>query len=392
MGRPSGDQALNEANQRRFYELDRESLGRLVSRMAEEELSVVSGGILEEFERSMAEFFGARHCVATINGTASLHLALFAIDLKPGDEVLMPTYGYYAFAIPVCVMGGVPVFCDIEPDTLAIDPGDARRRITSRTRAILAHQPWGCPADAWALRALADEHDLALMADASHAIGALFNGRPLGELYDFVCTSLGKGKLLSGGELGAVTANSDRHRDRMLLYGHVNRVPKGLITDEYRHLTNSVGIKYRPHPFAMALALSQLTTYPERSAKLVGNVRRFEAGLAKIDGFLPHPTPAAATRVYWRVTFRIDPAVFPDQAAVIDALRDRGAPVEKHRGAPLIHEHSVITEYWGVATDGEFPVARDAHAGTVQIPVFAFYDDDAVERILAEFTEVAREL
>jgi len=382
---------LSEADQRRFYELDAAALDQLVRSMAEEELSVVSGGILDRFEREMASFFGARHGVATVNGTASLHLALFAIDLKPGDEVLMPTYGYYAFAIPVCVMGGVPVFTDVEEDTLAIDPADARRMITNRTRAILAHQPWGCPANATALRALADEHGLALMADASHAIGALWNHRPLGELYDFVCASLGKGKLVSGGELGLVTANDDRHRDRMLLYGHVNRVPRDLITEEYRHLRNSVGIKYRPHAFAMALALQQLATYPERSGKLVANVRRFEEGLGRIDGFLPHPTPSAATRVYWRVTFRIDAHRFPDPDAVIKALKDRGSPVEKHRGAPLIHENNVVTEFWGVETTRDFPIARAAHRETFQIPVFAFYEDDAVDRILADFAEVARD-
>ena len=380
---------MSEADQRRFYELDEAALGRLVKSMAEEELSVISGGILDRFEEEIASFYGARHAVATVNGTASLHLALFAIDLQPGDEVLMPTYGYYAFAIPVCVMGGVPVFTDIEEETLGSDAADARGMVTDRTRAILAHQPWGCPADADSLRALADEHGLALMADASHAQGALWNGRPLGELYDFVCASLGKGKLVSGGELGIVTANDDLNRDRMLLYGHVNRVPQDLITDAYKHLRNSVGVKYRPHAFAMALALQQLATYAERSAKLVGNVRRFEGGLAGIDGFLPHPTPPQATRVYWRVTFRMDPDRFPDPDAVIAALKDRGCPVEKHRGAPLIHENNVVTDYWGVRTERDFPVAARAHRETCQIPVFAFVDDDAVDRILAEFRDVS---
>ena len=105
-----------------------------------------------------------------------------------------------------------------------------------------------------ALRSLADRHGLSLISDSSHAHGALWNGRPLGSHYDFVCTSFGKGKLISGGELGVATTNDDRYRDRMLLYGSVNRVPQALITPEYKHMHNSVGVKYRPHPFAMTLA------------------------------------------------------------------------------------------------------------------------------------------
>jgi dTDP-4-amino-4,6-dideoxygalactose transaminase len=381
-----------ETYQRRFYEVDEEALDRIVKELFKGELSVVEGGLLGRFEEKAAELFGARHAVSTCNGTASLHLALFAIDLKPGDEVIIPTFSYYAFAIPVCMMGARPVFCDITPDTLTIDLADAEAMITPRTKAVIVHQPWGLPADAEALRTFADRHGITLIGDASHAQGALWNGKPLGHYYDFICASLGKGKLISGGELGVVTANDDRRRDRMLLYGHVNRVPKGLITDEYRHMQNAVGVKYRPHPFAMALALQQMETYPQRSARLVNNIQRFEAGLREIDGFEPFHEPDAATRVYWRVPIWV---YVDDPPAVLKALGERGVPVDMvraSRGRRLVHEHNVVTAHYGVKTERGFPVADGLDDRILLVQAFPFYDEAMVGSTHDIFREVSRGL
>lgn len=372
-----------EAFQRDFYAIDENVFARVLREVLDEELSVVEGGILERFEQASAEFFGARYAVAVCNGTAALHLALFAMDIQPGDEVLMPVYGYYAMALPVCMLGAVPVFCDVREDDLTLDLDDAEAMLTPRSRAIIVHQPWGCPADAGRLRALADRHDLRLMADASHAHGALWDKQPLGHYYDYVCASMGKGKLISGGELGVVTANTDACRDRMLLYGHVNRVPGGLLTDDYRHIENAVGIKYRPHPVAMALALEQMRTYAERSARLVRNVRAFEQGLGAIPGFTPFATPKSADRVYWRVPVRVETGL-GDADTVAQRLVDRTCAVER-KGELLLHEHSVLTDYYGLKADRPFPVAERVVAGSLQVHVFPLYAEDVGRQLLANF-------
>ncbi len=382
---PSGELA-----QRNFYGMDDATFERITRTILEEELSVVDGGILEEFETRVADFFDARHAVATTNGTASLHLALFALDIGPGDEVIVPTLGYYATALPVCMMGATPVFCDIEEETLAIDPADAARMVTPRTKAIIVLQPWGLPADVDTLRALADEHGLALISDSSHALGARWDGAALGRSYDIVCASMGKGKLISGGEVGIVTANDDRLRDRMVLYGHVNRVPRGLITDEYRHLQNAVGMKYRPHPFTMALALEQMSTYGERSARLVKNIQRFEAGLAEIPFFEPFAVPAKAERVYWRVPVHFDTEHFPELADLQKALVELGSPVDTRSRERLIHEHNVISEYYGVETNRSFPVAERLRGKVLYLEAFSFYDEAVIEPMLDHFAAVAR--
>lgn len=379
-----------ERLERLFYGLDEMKLERIVREVLAEDLSVVQDGILDRFEETTARFFGARHAVAACNGTAALHLALFALNIQPGDEVLIPAYGYYAMALPVCMLGGTPIFCDVRDNDFTLNLEEAERIVTARTRAVIVHQPWGCPADATALRQFANHHGLSLISDSSHAHGALWNGRPLGHYYDFVCTSFGKGKLISGGELGVATANDDRYRDRMLLFGHVNRVPQALLTSEYRHMHNSVGVKYRPHPFAMALALDQLQTYLERSQRLVENARRFEEGISHIAGFSTFGTPKEASRVYWRIPLQVDTARLGSPLMVLKWLQDRGCPVES-RGGLLIPEHNALTEFYGVNTRRKFPVAERLQAETLLVHAFALYEEQAVEQTLAQFHSAAQE-
>ena len=378
-----------EDQQRRFYAVDESVFARIMRQVLDEELSVVDGGILDEFENASAEFYGARHAVAVCNGTAALHLALFAMELQPGDEVVLPVYGYYAMALPICMLGAKPVFCDINDADLTMDIDDAEAMITPRTRAVIVHQPWGCPADCDRLRELAKKYDVKLIADVSHAQGTLWRGRPLGHYYDYICSSMGKGKLITGGELGVVTAPTDRCRDRMLLYGHVNRVPKGLLTDDYRHIDNAVGIKYRPHPFAMFLALEQMKSYAERSKGCVARARAFEAGLSEISGFSAFATPEQADRVYWRVPVRLDERL-GDPREVAKCLVAQGCPVQK-KGGILLHIHSALTEYYGVQTLRNFPVAERVSPTCLQVDTFSLYDDEAVARSLAAFRAVSRE-
>lgn len=377
-----------ERLERIFYGLNDENLERLVREVLTEDLSVTEGGILERFESAAAEFFGARHAVAACNGTAALHMALFALDIQPDDEVIIPAYGYYAMALPVCLLGGVPIFCDVCADNFTVNVAEVEQAIGPRTRAVIAHQPWGCPADVRALKSLAQRHHLALISDSSHAHGTLWNDRPLGYYYDFVCTSFGKGKLISGGELGVVTCNDDRLRDRMLLYGHVNRVPQAFITAEYKHMHNSVGVKYRPHPFAMALALEQLQTYGERSQRLVENARRFEQGLSSVPGFQTFVTAREGSRVYWRIPVRVDTSALGPLESVLRRLQEQSCPVES-KGGLLIPEHNALVNFYGVKTRRRFPVAQRLLSETLQVNAFALYDDKAVERTLAGFRVVA---
>lgn len=375
-----------EELQRQFYGLDKKALDRIVEQVMTEEFSVVDGGILEEFERTAARFFDARHAVAVSNGTAALHMALFAMDLRPGDEVIIPSYAYYAAPLAVCLLGAVPVFCDVRGDDLTIDLEDAERLRSPRTRAIIVHQPHGYPADPERLRSYADAHDLKIIADAAQAHGATWRGRPLGYYYDYVCSSFGKGKLISGGELGVVTAAKDRCRDRMLLYGHVNRVPDALLTNEYRHIENAVGVKYRPHPFALALALEQMQNFDTRLADLVARVQAFERGLESVPGVTAFRSHTNAGRVYWRFPVKVE-ASNRNPVELARLLQGRDCLVSPNPGI-LAHRHSVVTGYYGVQTHREFPVAEQLIKNLLHVDAYALLQDGRVESLLQAFNDL----
>ncbi len=375
-----------EELQRRFYGLDRAAMGHVVDQVMAEEFSVVEGGILENFEHQAAQFFGSRHAVAVSNGTAALHMALFALDLQPGDEVIIPAYAYYAAPLTVCMMGAKPVFCDVRAEDLTLDLADAERVRSPRTRAIIAHQPHGYPPNAEQLRAYADAHGLSIIADAAQAHGATWKGHPLGFYYDYVCSSFGKGKLISGGELGVITASEDRCRDRMLLYGHVNRVPAALLTDEYRHIENAIGVKYRPHPFALALALEQMKDFDRRIAKLVQRVSAFERELASIPGVSPMAVHPDAGRVYWRFPVEVT-MENSDLDKVVALLQAYHCPVTRNPGI-LAHRHSAVSDYYGVRTDRAFPVAERLVERLLHIDAYALYQDGCPERLLQAFADV----
>src|SRR5579859_772015 len=165
---------------------------------------LTTGPRVGEFETSFAAWCGARHGVAVNSGTAALHAAMRAIQLKPGDEVIVPAITFAASANAPVYEGGVPVFADVESDTMLIDPASAAAQITSKTKAIVAVDYAGQPADYDALRALARAHGLALIADACHAPGATYKGRNTGTLADISCFSFHPVKHLTTCEGGMI--------------------------------------------------------------------------------------------------------------------------------------------------------------------------------------------
>lgn len=273
-----------------------EDLEAVVKALSSGSLSVVSGGLLERFERKFAKFAGGRLAVAFNNGTAAIHAALRACQVGPGDDVLMCDHGFHGMAAAVLACGAriVPVDCDA--DSLCMDPEDLARARTPESKAVLVHNPWGMPADFQALRQAAG--DLRLISDASHAHGATYKDQPLGHWADITCYSLGYQKLISGGELGCSVTDDPELRDRMVIEGHVNRVPRDLKTQLWSG--NAVGLKMRPHPAAMVLASAQMGRFEEKLEKLRRSCREIEKALQG-RGLRGQTASYAHNRVWWRI-------------------------------------------------------------------------------------------
>src|SRR5262245_56864740 len=163
--------------------------------------------VTKQLEEDYQNYFGVRHALAHCNGTAALLAAFFALDLQPGDEVLVPGATFWASVVPMLWVGAKPVFCESEFERLGLDPVDAERKIPPRTRAIVVTHLWGMPAKMTELIELARKHNLRIIEDASHAQGAFWRESPCGTLGDISVFSLQSSKLAPAGEGGILLTN-----------------------------------------------------------------------------------------------------------------------------------------------------------------------------------------
>ncbi|HEY3245261.1 MAG TPA: aminotransferase class I/II-fold pyridoxal phosphate-dependent enzyme, partial [Phycisphaerae bacterium] len=200
----------------------------MLPRIARGKTTIGDGsGIIRKFENAFRQLTGADYALAMNNGTATLHSAYFAVGVGPGSEVIVPSYTWHASVTPVLQCGATPVFADMDPRTLTIDPDDVERKITQRTRAICVVHVWGNPAEMDRIMALADRHNLAVVEDCSHAHGAVYKGKSVGTWGAVGCFSLNASKAVDGGEGGVAITDDPRIFDHMLILGHFGRIHKG---------------------------------------------------------------------------------------------------------------------------------------------------------------------
>jgi len=298
--------------------------------------------VTRELEDDYKAYFGAKHALAHCNGTAALLASFFAIDLKPGDEVIVPSATWWASAVPMMWLGAVPVFAESEPQRMGLDPDDVERRITARTRAIVVVHLWGMPSCMTELLAIARRHNLKVIEDASHAHGARWRGKLCGMLGDIGVFSLQGHKLAPAGEGGMLLTNDDALMERATLLGDVVRIWE-LPTPARRFAATSFGIKTRMSPLNAAVARVQLRHLNERNARRNANLEYLSAHLEAMgfDTFLP---PSHVERVYFEFLVRVNPArVGKSAGELIEALQREGCDVQ-HPRYPLLHQQPFFTE------------------------------------------------
>ncbi|MEX2308345.1 MAG: DegT/DnrJ/EryC1/StrS family aminotransferase [Pirellulales bacterium] len=328
--------------------------------------TMVRGRLVEKFESRFAQLTGSRYGLVMNSGTAALHSAYMAVGIKPGDEVLVPTYTWFASATPILQCGGTPVFCDIDPRTLTLDPDDAERRLTSRTRAICVVHVWGNPAALDRLRRLADERNLALIEDASHAHGATYQGRAVGSWGDIGCFSLQGVKAVSGGEAGIAVTDNPLYLDRMMALGHNGRAADH-VTDEVDVDQMNLGLKYRPHICAVAMATASLKRLPKLNKLRRKNYEILSQELEGCQAVRPIDTyPRAMRGGLLEFILRYDPehAGGWPREAFVKACRAEGVPLSVDRytqvgeNARLLHEAAIFNEFDRSGFGGAFGAVR----------------------------------
>jgi perosamine synthetase len=349
------------------------------------------GPKIPDFERAVADVVGAREAVAVSSGTAALHAAMYALSVGPGDEVIVPAMTFAATANCAVFQGATPVFADVEPDTLLIDPDDVQAKITPRTRGIIAVDYAGQPCRYDELKAIADRHGLALVADACHALGASYKGRPVGSLADLSIFSFHPVKHIATGEGGMVATDDPELARKLRLFRN-----HGITTDyRQREAAGSwlyemvdLGYNYRLTDLQCALGLSQLRKLPGWLQRRRQIARRYDEALATIPGIRPlalHPEAAHAYHLY---VIRIDPSgVVGGRRQVFAGMRAAGIGVNVHY-IP-VHLHPFYRRRFGTGP-GLCPTAEAAYEEILSLPIFPGMTDEDVQSVLVALASVIR--
>lgn len=349
---------------------------------------LTTGPAVERFEADLCAVGGAAHAVAVSHGTAALHLMLAALGLGPGDEVIVPTLTFAATANAALYLGATPVFADVCPGTLLVDPASVEAHVTPRTRAVVGVDFAGQPCDWPALRAVADRHGLALLADGAHALGATLAGRPVGSLADLTALSFHPVKHATTGEGGAVltddpvlAARVARLRNHGISRTFAERAAAG--TWEYRVV--ELGYNYRLTDLQCALGSSQLRKLPRFLARRREVAAAFLGWLRDRDDVVPQallPDREHAWHIFpvrWRLRE-------PDRAWAFAALRAEGIGVNVHY-LP-VHLHDLYRERMGTGP-GLCPVAEAAYDELLTLPLHAAMTDADVGDVQRAVDKVA---
>jgi perosamine synthetase len=304
-------------------------------------------GPIAEFERKFAQLTGSQCALAMNSGTAALHSAYFALGVKPGTEVIVPGYTFFATAAPILQCGGRAVFCDVDPETLLADPDDVERRITPHTRAICVVHLWGNPAPMDRFMEIARRHNLGLIEDCSHAHGALYRNRPVGSWGDVGCFSLQGPKAVSGGEAGIAVTDNPVLFDRMLALGHYGRLKAGQAKNTFDTDYLTLGVKYRPHLYGILLAIGSLSRLPELNRRRQRNYDILCEELAGCEAVQPIKTMPEAVRggfLEFIVRYTPEKAGNWKSSEFLQAAQTEGVPISKERYARLGKSKRMLSE------------------------------------------------
>lgn len=270
------------------------------------------------FERMLADYVGVAHAVAVPHCTAALHLALAALDIGPGDEVIVPDVTWIASVAPVAYVGAEPVLVDILPDTWCIDPDAAEAAIGPATKAIIGVDLYGSTCDWDRLQAIADRHGLSLIEDAAEALGSVYRGRRAGSLGRVSAFSFHGSKTVVTGEGGMLATDDARLFERALFLRDHGRTPG----DRF-FLTSEIAFKYRMSAVQAAIGVAQM----ERIDELIATKRAifgwYRERLATLDGVTLNAEPPGTLNSYWMVTVVLDAAIGLDKFSLMAELEKR---------------------------------------------------------------------
>jgi perosamine synthetase len=334
-----------------------------------------------EFERNLADYVGAKHAVAVSSGTTALHIIARALELGPGDEVLVPSFTFAASVNAVLYEGCVPVFVDIDPETLNIDPVDMERKITARTRGVLVVDVFGHPAEWDEILRIARKHNLKVIDDSCEALGAEYKGTKIGQFGDAAAFSFYPNKQMTLGEGGVVVTNSDQIA---LLARSLRNQGRGEMGSWLEH--ERLGYNYRLPEMSAALGVSQLKRLEKFMAKREHVASMYSQRLQSLDWVRP-PVVRPYVRMSWCL-YVLTLAEGLDRDPVMKAMEDQGIPTRGYFSP--VHLQPYIREKWG-CKEGDLPVTESVVRRSLALPFFNNLTEPQVNLVLNHLTQAVKQ-
>ena len=352
---------------------------------------ITTGPKVKQFERDFGKFIGTRHAVAVNSGTAALHLALEAIGLGEGDEVIVPTLTFAATAEAVLYFKAKPVLVDSTPDTFNLDPDEVVRAISPRTKAIIPVHFGGQPCEMARLLEIARHHGLKVIEDAAHALPARYRGKTVGTLGDITCFSFYATKTLTTGEGGMATTGNDEYAERMRimsLHGISKDAWKRYSAEgSWRYEILAPGFKYNLTDLQAALGVVQLSKCESMWARRVALANSYTRALSSLDAFHLPKVRSDVQHAWHLYAILVNPlALRIHRDQLIEELRNRGIGTSVHF-IPL-HTHPYYRQQWGYH-DGDFPVAERYFDRCISLPLYPAMSDDDLDSVIEALTDIA---
>ncbi|HML36324.1 MAG TPA: UDP-4-amino-4,6-dideoxy-N-acetyl-beta-L-altrosamine transaminase [Bacillota bacterium] len=347
---------------------------------------LTTGPKINEFEETLARYVHARYAVAVSNGTAALHLACLATGIKNGDEVITSPITFAASANCILYCGAKPVFADIDPVTYNIDPKDVRKKITRNTKAIIPVHFTGQPCDMDEIRGIAEEHNLIVIEDAAHALGAEYKGKRIGGISDMTTFSFHPVKHITTGEGGAITTNDEELYNRLMLYRNhgITRDPSMMLNHDggWYYEMQELGYNYRITDFQCALGISQFKKLDGFIARRHEIARVYDKAFHGLKDLV---IPAQSESSYSSYHLYVVQLQAMDRKIFYDSLRDSGIGVNVHYIPVYKHPYYQRNGFERVCCEN----AEGLYKKLVSLPIFPAltkeeqgYVIEQVERLL----------
>jgi perosamine synthetase len=335
------------------------------------------GKYIDEFEAGFARYCGTEYALAVSNGTTGLHLALAALGLQPGDEVIVPDLTFVATANAVAYTGATPILADVDPDTLCLDPESVKALISERTKAIIPVHLYGHPADMDALTQIADAHGIAVIEDAAEAHGAEYKGRRVGGLGKCGVFSFYGNKVITTGEGGMLTT------DDAEFYQRAKRLRDHAMSPQRRYFHEERGFNYRITNLQAALGVAQLERIDDFLHRRTEIMDWYNSEIAATDGVRLNRVKNWAKSAFWMVCLEVDWLDEPRRDAFMHALKTRGIDTR-----PYFCTMSSMPMY----KQKPLPVAaRKAQTG-INLPSFYELTKREVQRIGSDVNRLLEEM